>query len=240
MFGKKKEPEKPRRKIDEISDMFKITISNGTHTVEAPLHEDFGFTVGSEYTTPFDIGTMSGMLQKTMAVAGVSAPVGLRMRKMYANPEPVEISFRMEFDAYYDAHAEVVIPTATLAAMGLGREMTGEDINDKLEMIGGVVDKMTAGVVNPTVPSEVDTSEGGASSKLLGMIKMINAPPVCTLKFGKVLHIEDVFITSTAVSYSNVLDQKGNPTSATVNVTCTLQIAPIAEDVIKMYGRGYL
>ena len=224
-------------KISELDSKFKIAIENNSQRVEAPLHNDFGFTVGSEYTTPFDIGTVSGMMQKTMAVAGMSTPVGLRMRKMYANPEPTELSFKMTFDAYYDAQVEVVVPVVTLVTMGLGREMRDTDVTDKLSTLSGIIDKVAGTSVEmPTVES----SEGGKgiSSKVMGLIKMINAPQVCTLHFGDFLTFDNVYITSTAVTFSNNLDQNGIPMSAEVNVTCTLQIAPIADDILRYFKRG--
>lgn len=223
-------------KISEIDSKFKIAIENNTNRVEAPLHNDFGFTVGSEYTTPFDIGTVSGMLQKSMAVAGVSSPVGLRMRKMYANPEPTELSFKMSFDAYYDAHTEVIAPVVTLVTMGLGREMRDADVTDKLSALSGIIDTMTGTTIDT---SSVSPDSGkGVSSKVLGLIKMINAPQVCTLHFGDFLTFDNVYITSTAVTFSNNLDENGIPMSAEVNVTCTLQIAPIADDILRYFKRG--
>ena len=223
-------------KISEIDSKFKIAIENNTNRVEAPLHNDFGFTVGSEYTTPFDIGTVSGMLQKSMAVAGVSSPVGLRMRKMYANPEPTELSFKMSFDAYYDAHTEVISPVVTLVTMGLGREMRDTDVTDKLSALSGIIDTVTGTTIDT---SSVSPDSGkGVSSKVLGLIKMINAPQVCTLHFGDFLTFDNVYITSTAVTFSNNLDENGIPMSAEVNVTCTLQIAPIADDILRYFKRG--
>lgn len=223
-------------KISEIDSKFKIAIENNTNRVEAPLHNDFGFTVGSEYTTPFDIGTVSGMLQKSMAVAGMSSPVGLRMRKMYANPEPTELSFKMSFDAYYDAHTEVVVPVVTLVTMGLGREMRDTDVTDKLAALSGIIDTVAGTTIDT---SSISSDSGkGVSSKVLGLIKMINAPQVCTLHFGDFLTFDNVYITSTAVTFSNNLDENGVPMSAEVNVTCTLQIAPIADDILRYFKRG--
>lgn len=227
-------------KIEELDEKFKITIYNSLDSVSAPLHDDFGFTVGSEYTTPFDTGSMSGLLQKSFAIAGVSAPVGLRMRKMYANPEPTELSFKMSFNAYYDAHIEVASPVLKLVTMGLGREMTDADVKEKMDKFEAALGEITkpptrSASVSPTVPPPETPS--GLSGKMYGLIKMVNAPKTCTLKFGKFITFEDVYITSTAVTFSNQLDSRGIPMSAEVNVTCTLQIAPIADDILRFFGR---
>lgn len=223
------------RKIDEIDAKFKIRISGGGSTVEAPLPDDYGFTVGSEYTTPFDIGSMSGMIQKAFALGRISAPVGLRMRKMYANPEPTELSFKMSFDAYYDAVEEVLKPVVTLIKMGLGREMTNADINEKIEGIGGIIDMATGGGGGGKT---VEVPDGAVqmSSRVSGLIKLINAPDLCSLSFGTFLTMDEVFITSTAVTFSNIMDERGVPMSADVEVTCTLQTAPIADDIARFFG----
>lgn len=237
MFGGgNRTPEKPLMRIDELDEKFKITIDNGSVSVSAPLHDDFGFTVGSEYTTPFDTGTVSGVLQKVMAVGKVSSPVGLRMRKMYANPEPVELSFRMSFDAFYDAHDEVATPVITLVTMGLGRELTKEGINGKIAEIKRAAGTITNVDISKSIT--LDPDEGTTlSSKVMGLIKMVNAPDVCSIRFGEFMTIDKAFITSTAVSFSNIMDPNGIPMRADVNVTCTLEIAPIAEDVLAFFER---
>lgn len=224
------------RRIDELDDRFKIRISGGGKTIEAPLPDDYGFTVGSEYTTPFDVGSVSGMVQKAFALGRISAPVGLRMRKMYANPEPTELSFKMSFDAYYDALEEVLKPVVTLVKMGLGREMTNADINSKIEGIGNVIDMATGGNTSGQKTVEVPDSAVQMSGRVSGLIKLINAPDICTLSFGTFCVMDDVFITSTAVSFSNKLDERGIPMSADVEVTCTLQTAPIADDIARFFG----
>lgn len=224
---------KTMRKIDEIGQQFKITIDNGHTSVSAPLPDDFGFTVGSEYSTPFDLGTMSGLMMKSMAMGGVSAPVGLRMRKFYTNPEPVEISFKMAFEAYYDARTEVVRPVVSLVTMGLGSELDSEGIGNKLDVFG----ETTREYIGVGTDSETLTPEQkGMSDKVLGLIKIVNAPSVCSISFGNVYTMDKVYITSTAVTFSNDLDSEGLPMSAEVNVTCTLQTAPIADDIISYFG----
>lgn len=121
-------------KMAELDNKHKLRISSGDkYHVEAPLPDNFGFTVGSEYTTPFDLGSVSGTLQKLYAIGGISAPVGLRMRKMYANPEPTEISFEMEFAAYHSAKEDVVVPIVTLMVMSLGRVITKQDVEAAIE-----------------------------------------------------------------------------------------------------------
>lgn len=235
-----------QRKLSELSSKHKISISSAGKKVEAPLPPDFGFTVGSEYSTPFDVGTLSGNLAKAYAVAEISNPVGLRMRKMYTNPEPTELSFDMEFAAYYSAKEEVVVPIITLICMGLGRVTRNEDIERMIERFGRAAAKGVSLIgLETDAPSEYvedakeTINQDGVrekTTKLLDLIQLITAPEICTLKFGEFLIIDNVFITSTAVQFSNVLDKDGYPLSGTVSVTCTLQVAPVADDIINMFG----
>lgn len=238
-----------QHKLNELSSKFKITVLSGKWKVEAPLPPDFGFTVGSEYTTPFDIGSMSGGLQKLYAVGGISNPVGLRMRKMYANPEPTEISFDMEFNAYYSAKEEVLLPVVTLMVMSLGREAKYSDIEATMRKMsqqlvrgaslfgfGDDVEEPVNSATESAVETVNDDAFAKAGDRLLDMIGLIKSPEVATLKFGDFLIMPNVFITSTAVQFSNVLDKDGYPMNAKVAVTCTLEVAPIADDIVGMFG----
>lgn len=94
--------------------------------------------MGSEFTATFDANTLSGVLQKfKLPFAGqISRRVGVVTTKFYANPEPTEISFELEFHAEYSARDEVVIPMVTLAMMSLGRNMNFEMV--KQEFSGAV------------------------------------------------------------------------------------------------------
>lgn len=235
-----------QRRLSETPSKHKIRISSGGKTVEAPLPPDFGFTVGSEYSTPFDVGNLSGNIAKAYAVAGISNPVGLRMRKMYTNPEPTELSFDMDFVAYYSAKEEVAVPIVTLICMGLGRVMRHADIERAINWFGENAAKgLELTGFNSNAPTEAAESltdtinqEGVKenTSKLLDLIDLIRAPEICTLHFGDFLTLDNVFITSTAAQFSNVLDKDGYPMSGKVSVTCTLQVAPIADDIVKMFG----
>lgn len=238
-----------QHKLSELNSKFKIALISGGRRVEAPLPPDFGFTVGSEYTTPFDVGSMSGGLQKLYAVGGISNPVGLRMRKMYANPEPTEISFEMEFAAYYSAKEEVAMPVITLMSMGLGREAKYADIEKTVRKMGSLAVKGADlfgygseaaddanNSANDAADSIADSKYADAGDRLMDLIGLIKAPEVVTIKFGEFMIIDSAYITSTGVQFSNVLDRDGYPMSAKVSVTCTLEVAPIADDILRMFN----
>lgn len=234
-------------KMQELASKFKVIVATPMYRVEAPLPADFGFTVGSEYTTPFDIGNISGGLQKLYAVGGISNSPGLRMRKMYANPEPTELSFDMEFAAYHSAKEDVAVPIITLMLMSLGRVVRSGDVENAIEKFGKLAASGASlfgfgeeGVTNATAGAKEtisDESTGGKTSRLLDMINLITAPDVCTISFGDFLIIEKAYITSTAVQFSNVLDRDGYPMSGKVSVTATMQRAPVADDIAGYFGQ---
>lgn len=242
-----------KRKLQELDDKFKVIVTSGYRVVEAPLPDNFGFTVGSEYTTPFDAGAMSGTMQKLYAVGQISNPVGLRMRKMYANPEPTEISFEMEFSAFYSAKEEVILPVITILTICLGRQATYEDIKNKLGTVSEYLSKglelvgLDKGDVDAAENAKSDEKTGVISdengSRIMSLIHLVEAPEIASIRFGNVLEIPNAFLTSTGVQFSNTLDKDGYPMSATVNVTATLQVAPIADDILGFFkasgGRAF-
>ena len=100
-------------KMNELDSKFKMTIKSQLDRdliVQAPLPDDFGFTVGNVYSTPFDTGGLSETMQKALALtskatdtSAFSGKLGITMDKVFTNPEPTEISFDLEFTAFYDA-----------------------------------------------------------------------------------------------------------------------------------------
>ena len=212
-----------------------------SHRVIAPLPETFGFTVGSEFSSPFDTGISSGLVQKALAIGSISQKIGLRMKKMYANPEPVEISFDLEFTAFYSAADEVVAPVIRLAAMSLGRSI--QDLDERAhEVIRKVAGK--AGSVGDAVlvksegHMEQDSTSGNIIKRVADLIGIIEGPNTQWIRFGNIYEIPDVYITSISPQFSNVLDKRGYPMSAVCSVTVTLEQYPIADDVLDWFGQG--
>jgi hypothetical protein len=227
--------------MDSVPDNNKIIIDNNDLVVQVPLPADFGMTVGSEFTTPFDTGGLSGMYQKAAAVAGFSQKLGLSMKSLYANPSPTEISFECELVAYYSAVDEVVKPAIALMLMAVGKRVTGRSVEHKMNMLFGKVDKAAG-----TNTRAIDTSSFGFGDgddgeskidKALELIKVIESPNKCSIQFGNVLTIEDkAWMTSAAPQFSNVLDSGGMPMSATVSLTFTVEEHPIDEDIMNYFG----
>lgn len=143
--------ELPKSKVIEI-----IGGDNGELRVRAPLPAEYGYTVGSEYSAPFDVSLPSGILQKTMALANVSQKIGIRMQNMYSNPVPTEISLDLEFDAYYDAKMEVLAPVIDLAHMSLGTALDREHLN---QVLAEIKEKLTPAAL-ATKDAAANATEG--------------------------------------------------------------------------------
>lgn len=216
--------------------------------VSAPLPDGWGMTVGSEFGTPFDTGGVNDTLAKLFAIGGISQKAGIRMKKMYMNPEPTEISFDMEFYAWYDAKSEVLIPAVTLLAMALGRTLTYDELKGKMKgfymkVAGGVNTALSYTGVESSVDEEVSLNsenetvvsvEEGAD-KLLSLIGLIQGPPSSEIRFGEAMVLPECYVTSVAAKFSNVLDPDGIPMSCTCSVTATLVQAPVADDITEYF-----
>lgn len=215
--------------------------------VTSPLPDGFGMTVGSSFDTPFDTGNVNDTLSKLFAVGGISRKAGIRMEKAYVSPEPVEISFDMEFYAWYDAGEEVMKPAATLMCMAVGRELTWDDLKNQMEnlyrKVAGLAFNASdaLGLSTPPPISEdvsIETSErvDKGASRLMELIQLVQGPPTCRISFGNVMTLEEAFITSVATKFSNVLDPRGFPMSCTCSVTATLKSAPVMGDLANIFG----
>lgn len=234
-------------RLKEQDDRFKISIRNDEHMVQAPLPDDFGFTVGSEYSEPFDAGAMSETWQRVFAVGGISQKMGIRMRKMFTNPEPTEISFDMEFYAHYSAKDEVFIPIFKLMMMTLGTRLTWDKVEDKAKELIETVAGAAGGLVNLAgldADTEVDTTGveneqvNQAGGRLLALINLVNSPKYVNIQWGRIMKWRKCYITSVTPSFSNVVDSDGFPMYAKASITITPEMYPIADDMIEIFSNG--
>jgi hypothetical protein len=215
--------------------------------VQAPLPDGFGLTVGSEFATPFDTGNVNSTLSKALTIANISQKASIRMKKMYANPTPTEISFDMEFNSYYNAMEEVVLPTVRLMGMSLGRSLdwpglkhdiekllkkAEEGINMASEAVGAGAPLKNAAESVPNTNEKVDEN----ISKVADLFNIIQGPPTVEVKFGKVMRLGECYITSVGAKFSNVLDVNGYPTSCVCSVTVTPRQAPVMDDLVKYFN----
>lgn len=243
-------------KMNETPQKFKVTIRQTSNDgvsrkVEAPLPEQFGFTVGSEFSAPFDANSLGGVLQKMkLPFAGqISRKVGVVTTKYYSNPEPTEISFDIEFHAEVSAREEVLAPVVSLMMMSLGTELSVDDVERELAKVAGF-GRSILDLVSPTlmdsegeeneeaaeeVDSEADNStiigltRGGVDEygdDVLGFIGLLKGPDITSVRFGEVYELHDAWISSVSPQFNNVVDLEGIPLSCTCSVTCILQRDP--------------
>jgi hypothetical protein len=218
-----------------------LTQISGTTSmkVSAALPDNFGMTVGSEFASPFDTGSINQKMSKLLFLANIPQKAALRMRKMYSNPTPTEISFDMEFTSHYDAKYEVVYQVLKLMAMSVGRQLQWAEMKRRIESFLEKGQEIAAGGLEiigaeddarAIQLSAPDVNEANFS-KVTDLFNLLQGPPTSRLQFGRTIDIPDCFVTSVASKFSNVLDVNGYPTSAVCSVTVTPQTPPVMEDI---------
>lgn len=243
-----------QHKMNETPQKFKVTIRqlnrDGTsRKVEAPLPEQFGFTVGSEFTAPFDANALAGVLQKMKLpfAGGISRRTGVVTTKYYSNPEPTEISFDLEFHAEVSARDEVLIPVVNLMMMSLGTELSVNDIERELAKVAGfgrdVLDlvipfaeengventdalEIDPDATNDTLVGLTRDSVDEYGNSVLGFIGLLVGPQITSVRFGEVYELHDCWVSSVTPQFGNDVDAEGLPLTATCSVTCILQRDP--------------
>lgn len=209
-------------------------VGNESLSVVAPLPENFGFTVGSEFTSPFDAQFVSGAFQKAAAVSGVSSKLGVSTKKLYSSPEPTEISFDMQFEAYNSAMDDVMIPIIKLMSMGIGRRIDLVEAANKVEQIVNDISRRARGedIISPgTLEQSISSNDvGNTASRVFGFLGFIAGTSLVKLRFGNVITFKNAYVTSVGPQFSNILDKNGIPMSAMVSVTCILEEDPTLND----------
>lgn len=198
--------------------------------VKSPLPDEFGFTVGSEFSSPFDGNFLAGAGAKALAVGGVSSKLGIATKKLYTSPEPTEISFDMEFETYQDARRDVYSPIIILMSMAIGSSLSLDGAARKIEeMVNQAASNIGS---DRRLDGELSgmTSGDDTASKAWDFLNFVEGPPTCTLRFGNVITFRNTYITSVAPSFSNIMDKNGLPMSCKASVTAILEKDPIIDD----------
>lgn len=224
----------PSLQDDRFTIRIKKNLGAGGYVVKAPLPETWGFTVGSEFSAPFDANFLSGAAASGLALAGVSSKLGVATKKLYSAPEPTEISFDIQFEAFQNAMDDVLIPIIVLMSMSMGSKLTMEKAAEKIEQLINQAGTNTGNgqmVDEGSLTSLVtDTGIGQGASRAFDFLNFVEGPPTCTLKFGKVIKFANSYISSVAPQFSNIMDKDGIPMSASVSVTAILELDPLIDD----------
>ena len=232
-----------QKRMKQLDPMFRVEISytldDVPFTVYAPLPDNFGITVGSEFSAPFDANFLSGTLSKGAAVAmakgsrgeasGLGNKLGVVTKKYYSNPEPSEISFELQFEAYHDAREDVMYPIIQLMAMGLGRSVTPSQARQYIANLASDIGLNTiADAIAPD--ANIDFTNEETAKNVFEFLQFVAGPSKARIKFGNVLSLSDTYISSVAPQFSNILDSRGYPMSATCAITAVLEKDPLITD----------
>lgn len=217
-------------KAKQLPDGQKVTIKLRTEDglterkVVAPLPDGFGMSVGSAFTDPqnMDLNQGGGAVSKAVKAvtqrSGFSSKIAQASNVFYDGPEPTEMSFDLNFHAYYSAFDEVIVPVFDLMMMSVGREYNGDEINNSI-----VADAMKA----------IEEATGADSGKY----GLIHSPGECKVTFGKAMTIPRCFVSSVGVEFSNIMDNQYFPISANCSVTIKVVRNPTQTELTKYFNR---
>ena len=196
--------------------------------VTAGLPDGHGVSVGSTFTDPFnknvgDSSKLQGLATRAATFLGVSRKPGAMATSIYyEGPEPTEISFELNFESFYSAKDEVIIPVMNLMMMGVGREYGLDHITEMYDFFDQFIDAI----------NDVDES-------LTDRIGVIKGPEICRVRMGKTTVFDRCYISSVAPTFSNVLDNQFLPVSATCSITVKLERNPTQESVASMFRQSF-
>lgn len=224
----------PSLQDDRFTIRIKKNLGAGEYVVKAPLPETWGFTVGSEFSAPFDGNFISGLAAGALGAAGVSSKLGIATKKLYSAPEPTEISFDVQFEAYESAMDDVLVPIIVLMSMSLGSKISLEEAAELIEdMVNDASSNLNQGqaLEEGTLTNAVSgNTAGDGASRAFDFLSFVQGPPTCTLRFGNVIKFPNTYISSVAPQFSNIMDSNGIPMSASVSVTAILELDPLIDD----------
>lgn len=227
---------KRRLETDHTSGAHRIKIKNKKHqspewTVIGHLPDGFGFSVGSEIGTPFAGFASDGNVAKILYLTtNSSAKAGLITKKMFMGPEQSEISFDMEFQAYYSGFDEVIDPIVRLMMFSTGHqkeigEIAGEAANNYLNISGKA--------------AEISASFLGDGEEInRPKFAFMQGPGICTIQFGKVMKLRNVYLSSVTPTFSNSLDNEGYPLSGSVSISGQLEQPMTKDQLASTFQKG--
>jgi len=199
-------------------------------SIKAALPENFGISVGSVFTDPFNANVSSNStVEKVAAKLQVSRKIGARVTSVYySGPEPTEMSVELEFNAFYSAEQEVMAPIISLMMMAVGTEKGLDDLNAQLK-------GSSSNFFTETASKWIEQIDSSAAGGIASEIKIIKGPQPCQIKFGNVMTIDSAYISTASPSFSNILDNQFLPMQATCALTIKIQRNPLWSDIFDMF-----
>jgi hypothetical protein len=217
----------PSKHLNAIPSRHKVVIANttGGFRVEAALPDQFGVGVGGDISSPFAGFASGGNAANALATfAGITAKVGLFVKKIYLGPDQPDFSMDLHFEAYYSAYDEVVLPVGTLMTMAAGTKDTAKNEIEKFKA------RNTANAQQGGIKDE-------RLSQLTGFVSYLRSPDSVSVMFGDFLTVRNCLISAVNPAWGNVLDAAGNPMYADVSITFTLEEPLTTGEIARMFNQ---
>lgn len=200
------------------------------------LPEEYGFSLGSEYTEPFGnlVPDQGPSLIAGQAAFGVSMRQGLITEKFYSGPEPVEFNLDIVFHSFYSAEEEVVLPIVKLLflAVGLDNRVINdtEAVNDALGATG-ILSQLPSNSLGVRVTDWIEDFE----------FSVFQSHQPSTIKFGDFLELSNnVFIQNVTCNFNNIMEEgkdgSGYPTKGTASISALFKKPPAAQEIANYFG----
>jgi len=203
--------------------------------------------VSNDYTQPFENYISDGNVANILRMSGITTKVGLFTTAVFTAPQITTFDLELQFVAYYDAYTEVVLPVYNLMMMSSATRtnLTEEDaeqlkkgfeLNSGNETVDTIANTIAdaGGALVDTV-SQATGISGASFSKAFEYIQYAKAPPKVAIRIGNVLNIETAMIADATPEFSNKLDYRNYPLSATVNLTITFERPNFANEFSRMF-----
>lgn len=228
------------QKVKELDQGQKIQIrqgqpGSGSIVIESPLPENFGFSAGSQFGSPFASYMSHGLGSMIGVATGFSQSYGLFTQNFFEGPQMTQVSFDMHFDTWEDSMADVILPVMYLMSFSVGAA------TDKLKPLAKEVASI-ANIPIQAILTGINTVEGTVTSGLKNtqissnIFQMMDTPALCTLKFGNAYTLRSMFVSNVSLQFSNVLDQNYIPMNCVASVTADFKNPLSSGDIARTFG----
>ena len=214
--------------------MYQVSIASQDITVNAYLPEKIGFSVTSQFDTPFSQGFFPKVVSDASKMAGTGNLVNQGMTaQIWQGAGNVELSMSLIFYADKDPWNDVVTPIMNLCrlcmpskgAMGM-LQPPGPSL-DLTALVGWAKNTTALPSAVPSAPSGSSGYAGLDTSILKNNIYM---------RIGQFLYFPSIVITAVQQSYDTRFDKAGLPVYAEVDLSVSLFMTPTKEDLTQIFG----
>ena len=157
--------------------------------------------------------------------------------KFYGGSEPSDISFDLQFNSFYSAFDEVVLPTLKLLMLAVGKEGELLDESHKQKIQNEINQR---GIFN-TGSEDNEEIEQKAKKWLSDFnLSFFISQDTSTIRFGDVFTLNEVYIQNVDFTFTNVMEEGANgkafPVQANVSVSAIFKKPPAQEKLGEFFG----